>query len=271
MIVAGCRYENVSKRRRFVHGHDFVAFHRRLERANRVYFRDPNLGAQGAECLCTSLAHVAKSADHRNFASYHHVGGSLDTIHQRFTAAIQVVEFRLRHAVIDVERRKRQLAFLLQLVQPLDSRGRFFGDALDFCLDAAIESWRRSQSALDRSEKCNFFLRTWTFQERWISFCLAAQQHEQRRIAAIIEDHIRRTAVRPFKDAVRKVPIFVQRFALESENGSAAFGDCCRGVVLSREDVATRPSYVCSQFLEGLDKHGGLNRHVQRAGNSGAF
>ncbi len=37
-----------------------------------------------------------------------------------------------------------------------------------------------------------------------------------------------------------------------------------RGVVLGREDVARHPAHVGAEGLQGLDQHGGLDRHVQR-------
>ena len=42
-------------------------------------------------------------------------------------------------------------------------------------------------------------------------------------------------------------------------------------VVLGREDVAGDPAHVGAERGEGLDQHGGLHGHVQRAGDAGAL
>jgi hypothetical protein len=42
-------------------------------------------------------------------------------------------------------------------------------------------------------------------------------------------------------------------------------------VVLGREDVAGGPADLGTERDQGLDQHGGLDRHVQRAGDPGAL
>ena len=97
---------------------------------------------------------------------------------------------------------------------------------------------------------------------------------QQRCVAAVVEDHVRRAdrAVRhpPFEDAVRVLPVFVERLALVREHRRAARGDRGGGMVLRRIDVARRPAHVGAERLQRLDQHGGLDRHVQRAGDARA-
>jgi hypothetical protein len=42
-------------------------------------------------------------------------------------------------------------------------------------------------------------------------------------------------------------------------------------MVLGREDVARGPAHLGAKRLQGLDQHGGLDRHVQRAGDARAL
>ena len=49
-----------------------------------------------------------------------------------------------------------------------------------------------------------------------------------------------------------------------------ADGDGGRGVVLGGEDVAARPAHLGAELDQRLDEHGGLDGHVQRAGDAGA-
>ena len=50
-----------------------------------------------------------------------------------------------------------------------------------------------------------------------------------------------------------------------------AFGDRRGGVVLGREDVAGRPAHLGAEGDQRLDQDGGLDGHVQRAGDAGAL
>ena len=94
---------------RVVHGHDAVAFHRRLQRADRVDLGDPDRGAHAAEGLRAALAHVAVAEHHADLAGDHHVGGALDAVDQRLAAAVEVVELGLGDRVVDVDRRELQV------------------------------------------------------------------------------------------------------------------------------------------------------------------
>ena len=76
---------------------------------------------------------------------------------------------------------------------------------------------------------------------------------------------------RPLEDAVRVVPVLLERLALDGEHRRAAGGDGGGGVVLRREDVARRPADVGAERLQRLDQHRGLDGHVQRAGDARAL
>ena len=76
-----------------------------------------------------ALANVAIAADDAHFARHHHVRRALDAVGQRLAAAIQIIELRLGHRVIDVDGGNQQLALFLHLVQPMHARGGLFGDS----------------------------------------------------------------------------------------------------------------------------------------------
>src|SRR6185437_15687401 len=103
VLVAGRGDEDVGARRGFFHGDDFIAFHHRLQRADRIDFGDHDAAAGLAQRGGRALADVAKTRDHRELAGHHHVGAAADAVDQRFTAAIEIVELRLGDAVVDVD------------------------------------------------------------------------------------------------------------------------------------------------------------------------
>ncbi len=90
-------------------------------------------------------------------------------------------------------------------------------------------------------------------------------------VAAVVEDHVRRAAVRPFEDAVGIIPIVLEALALDREHRRSGRGDRSGGVVLGRIDVARRPADIGAERLQGLDQHRRLDRHMQGAGDAGAL
>ena len=108
---------------------------------------------------------------------------------------------------------------------------------------------------------------------------LAALVDQHRGVAAVVEDHVRAVAVRPGEDLLGAVPVLLERLALPGEHGNAgrllggALADDDRrgGLVLGRVDVAGGPADLGAEGGEGLDEHGGLHGHVQRAGDLGAL
>ena len=109
---------------------------------------------------------------------------------------------------------------------------------------------------------------------------LGALVDEQRRVAAVVEDHVR--ALRPRASGGHLLgapPVLLERLALPGEDRHAlgvlgragADHDGGGGVVLGGEDVARRPADLGAQRDERLDQHRGLDRHVQRAGDARAL
>ena len=117
---------------------------------------DDHARAHAAQRVRRALAHVAVAADHRDLAGDHHVGRALDAVGQRFAAAVEVVELRLGHRVVDVDRRNQQLALL-----PASCRG------------GARRWWslrRRRASPSPRScQRCGFS--AWTCFSRSLMTC----------------------------------------------------------------------------------------------------
>ena len=82
---------------------------------------------------------------------------------------------------------------------------------------------------------------------------LGALVHEQRGVAAVVEDHVRAVTVGPREHLLGAPPVLLERLALPGEDGDAlrvvrgAVGtdrDGGGGVVLGREDVARRPAHL---------------------------
>ena len=108
---------------------------------------------------------------------------------------------------------------------------------------------------------------------------LEALVHEQRRVAAVVDDQVGPAPVGPDQRVGGAPPVLLERLALPGEDGRAArvLGRALaadrdgggRGV-LGREDVARHPAHVGAEIDERLDQHRGLHGHVQAAHDADA-
>ena len=108
---------------------------------------------------------------------------------------------------------------------------------------------------------------------------LRAPQHQHGGVATVVEDHVGRL-IGPGQHLLGGPPVLLEGLALPCEDRDAlgllrravrADDDRGGGVVLGGEDVARRPSDLGAERDERLDQHGGLHRHVQRAGDPRAL
>jgi len=185
------------------------------------------------------------------------------------TAAIKVVELRLRNGVIDVDRREQKLALLLHLVKTMHTRGRLLRHAANVLLHLLKALAIGAQRLLElREENLFLFVVCLAVQDLRLRQRLMREMHEQRRVAAVVENHVRTLAVTPVERAIDVLPVFLEGLALVCEDRSALGGNRGCSLVLRREDVAARPAHLGTKRLERLDEHGRLDRHVQRAGDA---
>ena len=166
---------------------------------------------------------------------------------------------------------KSRRSSFCHLVEAVHARGRLFGDAFDAARRLRVPAGLRRQALLDRGEEGGLLFAVGVVEHGGVLLGGDAEVHEQRGVAAVVQDHVRALAARELEDAVGELPVLVQRLALVGEDGRAAGGDGGGGVVLGREDVAGGPAHVGAERLQRLDQHGGLDGHVQRAGDAGAF
>ena len=131
------------------------------------------------------------------------------------------------------------------------------------------------QLGLDGGKQNTLFVAAWVGQHSRVLFGLLAQVHQQGGITAIVKNHVGAFALGTLgaevENTVGVVPIIFQRLAFDSKHGGAVGGNGRGRMVLGREDVARCPAHVGAQGLQRLDQHGGLDGHVQRAGDASPF
>ena len=175
---------------RVFHGHHAVAFHRGLQCVDGVDFRHPHLRRERAQGLGRAFAHVAITAHQGDLAGHHHVGRALDGVDQAFAAAIQVVELALGHRVVHVDGAKEQRALGAHLVQAVHAGGGFFGHTDDLRALACVPSGVCRELGLDGGKENGFLFAARLVQHRDVLLGALAQVHQERGVAAIVQDHV---------------------------------------------------------------------------------
>ncbi len=70
--------------------------HGGLQGVDGVDFGDDDASAEPTQSLDAAFTHITITCHHGNFASNHHIGGSLDAVDQALPAAVQVVKLTLQ-------------------------------------------------------------------------------------------------------------------------------------------------------------------------------
>src|SRR5690554_4181711 len=136
------------------------------------------------------------------------VEATLDGVIERVAAAILVVILGLGDGIIDVNCRYLECPVTQHLLQAMHASGRLFGDAMD-----SIEQ-------------------------------LGALVVQQRgKIATIIEHHVGRPPIGTLNGLFDAPPELLFRFPFPGKYRNAGSGNGRGGMILSREDIARRPTY----------------------------
>lgn len=114
-----------------LHGGDLVTLHSSLESVDGVDLGDKDTRAESAEGSSATLTDITVTSDNGHLTGDHDVGGTLDTVDERLTAAVQVVELGLGDRVVDVDGGQLEGAVLHHLVQVVDTGGGLLRETLD--------------------------------------------------------------------------------------------------------------------------------------------
>ena len=219
-----------------------------------------------------ALAHVAVAADHHDLAGDHDVGGPLDAVGQRFAAAVEVVELALGDRVVDVDGREEQGPAAVHVVEAMHAGSGLFAHAADFGDDSGEAAGVFGQAAGERGQEGPLFfvLGLVGVGHFALGLELDALVSQQGEVAAVVQQEVRPLGVLEAQDLGEDIiPVGLELLALPGEDRHAGGGDGGGGVVLGRVDVAACPGDFRAEFDKRLDQHGGLDGHVQAAGDMG--
>ena len=115
--------EDLTESSSLVHGDDLVALDSRLEGVDGVDLSNENASTHGVQSLSATLADITETGNDTDLTSNHDIGGTLDTIDERLTATVQVVELGLGDGVVDVDGGNKELAVLEHAVEVVNTGG----------------------------------------------------------------------------------------------------------------------------------------------------
>jgi hypothetical protein len=255
VTAAGGGDEDLADGRGLLHGGDLEARDGGLESIDGVDLSDNDTGTHAVESLGTALADITETSDDSDLAGNHDIGGTLDAVDERLTAAVQVVELGLGNRVVDVDGGDKEALALEHAVEVVDTGGGLLGHAV-----AVLEH---------------------------LGVLLVDERSE---VTAVVEDQVQRLAVLEGSKLLLEAPlVLLLGLALPCEDGDTSGGNGSGGVVLRGEDVAGGPGELGTEGLEGLNEDGGLDgcagsarvslyvqhqgqrTHVQTSSNAGAL
>jgi len=131
VAISGGSGEDVNLSDNVLDGVDFVSSHQSLEGTDGVDFSNNDSGSLSLERFAASLADVSISSNETDLSSNHDIGGSEDSVDQRVSASIDVIELALGDRVIDVEGGEQKRTLLPHLVESVNSSGGLLRNSLD--------------------------------------------------------------------------------------------------------------------------------------------
>lgn len=137
VTAAGGGDKDLSLGNSLLHGGDLETRDSSLEGVDGVNLSDDDTGTHGVESHGATLSDITETGDNGDLSGNHDIGGTLDTIDERLTATVKVVELGLGNGVVDVDGWDQQLAVLEHLVKVVNTGGGLLRDTV-----AALEHLR---------------------------------------------------------------------------------------------------------------------------------
>jgi predicted secreted protein len=211
-----------------LHGHDLETRDSGLEGVDGVDLGDDDTGTHTVEGHGATLADITETGNNGDLASNHNIGGTLDTVNERLSATVQVVELGLGDTVVDVDGRNKETLALEHSVEVVNTGGGLLRDTV-----ASLEH---------------------------LGVLLV---DESGQVTTIIQDQVQALAVLEGDQLLLEAPlVLLLGLTLPGENGDTSSGNGSSGVVLGGEDVARRPGNLSTKGGEGLNQDSGLDGHT---------
>jgi len=218
-----------------LHGENLVTRDSSLESVDGINLSDKDTSTHALESKSTTLTDITESGNNGGLTGNHNIGGTLDTIDKRLTAAVKVIELGLGNGIVNVDGRDLKLALLEHAVKVVDTSGGLLGKTVTVLQKLGV-------LLVDESGK----------------------------ITTIIEDKVELLAILESVELLLNAPdVLLLGLTLPGEDRDASSGNSSGSVVLGGENVAGRPGNLSTESNEGLNEDGSLDGHVETTSNAG--
>jgi len=279
VLVTGGGHDDIDLRDHIIEGGNLVTLHAGLKGADGINLSNNDTSTSGLHGLSATLTDITITADDDALTGDHHVSGTHDTIGQRVTATINVIELGLGDRVVDVDGREEEVASLGHLVKTVDTGGGLLRDTDDVLAHAGPESGVLLDGVADQT-KNDLELRILSgagVREGLVGgeggLSLDTLVNEESGITTVIEDHVGETlSIGPDESLVSAPPVLLKGLTLPGKDSRGlGLSDSGGSVVLGGEDVARAPADLGTKLVEGLNQHTSLNGHVERTRDTGTL
>ena len=163
-----------------------------------------------SKTLCThSLSDITKASNDSNLSGKHDIGRTFDTVDERLTASIVVVELGLGDRVVDIDGGNLELTLTERLVEVVNTGRGLLRDTADVLEVLGVLFVNH------RSE-----------------------------ITTVVEDHVERLSVGEGSQSLLNAPgVLFLGLALPGKDGDTSRGDGSGSMVLGREDVLLKGKF----------------------------
>jgi len=265
VAVAGASDKDLSNIKGILDASNLVARHYGLKGADGIDLSDDHTAALTTEGLGATLAHITETADASNLAAEHDIGGTLDTIDERVTAAIDIVKLALGDSVVDVDGREEKLALGGELVETVDTGGGLLRNTTDLGEDLVEVAGLLLLDALENGVEAVKLLAALVVVEH-LGLVLSpeATVDHKSSITTIIDDQLGAKHLTPVDCVPGALPVFLKSLTLPGKDRGAASSNSSSSMILSGEDIARGPANLGTKSLKGFDENSSLNGHVKR-------
>jgi len=279
VLVTSGGDDDINLRDDIIEGDNLETIHASLESADRVNLGDADASTSSLHGLSATLTDITETGNADVLTGEHDVGGTHDTIGERVTATVDVIELGLGDGVVNVDGREEELTLVGHLVETVNTGGGLLGNTEDglgdlgplsgVLLDGLTEELE-DDLVLTISNRLG--IREGTILGEGL-LSLDTLVDEESDITTIIDDHVGGTlSIGPDDGLVSAPPVLLEGLTLPGEDSSSlGSNDGSSSVILGGEDVARAPTNLSTESSEGLDEDSGLDGHVEGTGDTGTL
>lgn len=274
LVSGGCD-EDVSGVKNALELLDLVTLHTGLKSADWIDFSDNNSSTTGFHGSGGTFTNITITADDDLLTSNHDISGSHETIWERVSASIDVIELLFGYGIVNINGLAKKLTSGRHLIKSVNTSGCLFGNTNELLghlgpligLSSLETKFDDSNDLLEL--EVIIFISIWHLSGlEEVSLGLDTFVNEEGSITTIINENIWTIASGPCEHFVGAIPVLLEGLSLPCEDvGGLGFDNSSGGVVLGGEDVARGPSNFSSEFVKSLDQNGGLNGHMEGSRN----